>query len=388
VLSTTPANGATGVAVDQSPAAAFSENMDPASLTSVTFTLVEQGVGTPLAASVSYDAPSRTATLDPAGALQPNATYTATVKGGPAGAKDLGGNPLAADTSWTFQTNRSPTLVIDGPASTLTWQVGDSISFSGHATDPEQGALPASALTWTLVLQHCPSNCHSHTLESWSGVAGGSFDAPDHDYPSHLELRLTATDAGGASATTTVALDPETVELSFESGPLGLELTVGGVTETTPFSRTVIVGSTNSLAAPMLQTLGGTSYEFSSWSDGGAPAHDIVASASYPEYTAEYAVEPPRNTSEPALFELLTYPPLLTATNGSWTGSLPMTFTYQWLRCTTVELSTCEEIDGATLPRYVVVPEDIGLHLRIAVTATNAGGSESVTTEPTPALVL
>jgi hypothetical protein len=67
----------------------------------------------------------------------------------------------------------------------------------------------------------------------------------------------------------------------------------------------------------MLQTLDGASYEFSSWSDGGAPAHDIVASASEPDRTAKYVVEPPRNTSEPALFELLTYPPILSATNGT-----------------------------------------------------------------------
>ena len=93
--------------------------------------------------------------------------------------------------------NQPPLPVIDTPASTLTWKVGDQISFTGHATDPEQGTLPASALTWELLLQHCPSNCHQHTLQSWPGVASGSFASPDHEYPSYLELKLTATDAGG-----------------------------------------------------------------------------------------------------------------------------------------------------------------------------------------------
>ena len=46
-------------------------------------------------------------------------------------------------------------------------------------------------------MQHCPSNCHSHPVQSFAGVAGGSFVAPDHEYPSYLELRLTATDSGG-----------------------------------------------------------------------------------------------------------------------------------------------------------------------------------------------
>ena len=42
-------------------------------------------------------------------------------------------------------TNQPPTPVIDTPASTLTWKVGDSVSFTGHATDPEQGTLPGGS---------------------------------------------------------------------------------------------------------------------------------------------------------------------------------------------------------------------------------------------------
>src|SRR4029078_2062612 len=88
-----------------------------------------------------------------------------------------------------------PTPVIDTPATGLTWKVGDTINFTGHATDGQGAALPASALTWSLVLQHCPSNCHPHGIGSWSGVAGASVAAPDHDFPSQLETTLNATDA-------------------------------------------------------------------------------------------------------------------------------------------------------------------------------------------------
>ena len=87
--------------------------------------------------------------------------------------------------------------MIDTPAAGTTWKVGDTINFSGHATDAQQGTLAASALTWSLVLQHCPSTCHEHPLQTYSGTASGSFVAPDHEYPSHLDLRLTATDPGG-----------------------------------------------------------------------------------------------------------------------------------------------------------------------------------------------
>ena len=55
------------------------------------------------------------------------------------------------------------------------------------------GAIPASGLSWQLQLQHCAPNqtCHVHVIQTWAGVSGGSFTAPDHEYPSYLELSLT-----------------------------------------------------------------------------------------------------------------------------------------------------------------------------------------------------
>jgi hypothetical protein len=115
--------------------------------------------------------------------------------------------------------NTPPSATIATPTAGTTWKVGDTISFSGSATDPQQGSLPASALSWTLALQHCPSTCHEHTIQSWNGVASSSFTAPDHEYPSYLELRLTATDSGGFSDTKTLRLDPNTVTLTFRALP-------------------------------------------------------------------------------------------------------------------------------------------------------------------------
>ncbi|HSC92403.1 MAG TPA: LamG-like jellyroll fold domain-containing protein [Gaiellaceae bacterium] len=189
--------------------------------------------------------------------------------------------------------NTGPTPTIATPTAATTWKVGDVISFSGSATDPQDGTIPASGLTWTLVMQHCPSNCHSHTIQQFAGVSSGSFTAPDHEYPSYLELRLTATDSGGLNATTTVRLDPRTVALTFASSPAGLDLVVGPTQETAPFTRTVIVGSSNTVSAPSPQTLGGTDYSFSSWSDGGAATHTLVAPATATTYTATYTTGGP-----------------------------------------------------------------------------------------------
>ncbi len=189
--------------------------------------------------------------------------------------------------------NSAPSATIATPAAGTTWRVGNVISFSGSATDPEQGTLPASALSWELVMQHCPSNCHQHTLQTYPGVASGSFTAPDHEYPSYLELRLTATDAGGLADTETLRLDPQTVVLTFASSTAGLQLVVGSTQAAAPFTRTVIIGSANSVSAVSPQTLGGSSYTFSSWSDGGAQTHTIVAPASPTTYTANFSTGPP-----------------------------------------------------------------------------------------------
>ena len=100
--------------------------------------------------------------------------------------------------------------------------------------------------------------------------------APDHEYPSYLLLRLTATDSGGLSDTQTVRLDPRTASVSMRSSPTGLNLTLGSTTAATPFNRSVIQGSVNSIAAASPQTLGGNQFVFGSWSDGGARAHNVT----------------------------------------------------------------------------------------------------------------
>jgi glucose/arabinose dehydrogenase len=180
-----------------------------------------------------------------------------------------------------------PTATILSPAPTLTWKVGDVISFSGSAADAKDGTLPPSGLSWSLLLHHCPSSCHIHPIQDFAGVASGSFPAPDHDYPSHLELILTATDSSGLTDTKSVLLQPKTVTLDLQSNPPGLQLVAGADSKTTPFTKTVIAGSINTVSAPSSQTLSLTNYEFGSWSDGGAQTHTLTAAAPA-TYTATY----------------------------------------------------------------------------------------------------
>jgi PKD repeat protein len=187
--------------------------------------------------------------------------------------------------------NTRPVAVIDSPAASIRWRAGQAVSFSGHATDPEQGTLPAGALAWSLLLNHCssPTSCHQHPVQEYAGVAGGAFTGPDHEYPSFLTLRLTATDPGGLTHTVERRLDPEAVVVSFATSPIGLQVVLGGVAfAALPANRTVIAGSHLSLGAPSPQTVGGVPYAFVSWSDGLPATHLITADAAR-TYTATFA---------------------------------------------------------------------------------------------------
>jgi PKD repeat protein len=61
-----------------------------------------------------------------------------------------------------------PQGTITSPANGLIFRAGDVISFSGTATDPQDGTLPASAYSWTVLFHH---DTHVHpTLGPVSGL--------------------------------------------------------------------------------------------------------------------------------------------------------------------------------------------------------------------------
>ena len=228
-------------------------------------------------------------------ATTPTASYTYTSSGTYTASLRVTDDRGATNTASVTITvgNTAPVAVIDSPSATLTWQVGQTITFSGHATDAQDVTIPSSGLTWSVILHHCATqtNCHTHPIQTFTGVAGGSFPAPDHAYPCWLEIQLTATDSGGLTSTASLRLDPKTVVLTFRTNPAGLKLTdlaVNSTAQATPFSTTVVVGSNNSVSAPSPQTVNRSTYNFTSWSDGGAQSHTIVAPAANTTYTATY----------------------------------------------------------------------------------------------------
>src|SRR5438552_1994063 len=122
---TVPANAATGVAISQKIAVAFSAVMDPLTITPVTFTL-KQGT-TAVAGTVTYA--GVTATFSPASTLAPNTTHTATMT---TGSRDLAGNALATDFSWSFTTGATPDTTAPTVSSIVPANAATGVSISGN----------------------------------------------------------------------------------------------------------------------------------------------------------------------------------------------------------------------------------------------------------------
>jgi len=134
VSSTTPANAAIGVAINRKIAATFSEAMDPATITAATFTLKQGATTVPCA--VTYV--GFVATLTPTTNLAINTTYTAKIT---TGAKDLVGNALAVDKTWSFTTG----AVADTTAPTVTGTINAN-GATGVALNTKVGATFSEAM--------------------------------------------------------------------------------------------------------------------------------------------------------------------------------------------------------------------------------------------------
>ena len=165
------------------------------------------------------------------------------------------------------------------PIENLNWAIGDQIHYEGSATDPDGATLGNGlVLHWVFNVRHCPNvvDCHTHYEIGQSDSASGTFVAPPHEYPSHLLLELTATDKRGRSVTVSRDVYPKVIQIGIASEPAGAPLTIEGLPpEAGPLS--LIAGGSTTVTASESTVIGGQSYSFESWSDGGAPTHEVTS---------------------------------------------------------------------------------------------------------------
>jgi hypothetical protein len=266
VTSTSPADGSADVSLTVVAQAVFSEDLDATTISNATFTLAPAGGGSPVAAAVTYNGASRTATLDPDAPLAAGTTYVATVAGGASGVKDAAGNALAADSSWSFTTatpsdvTPPETRIDSGPSGTVA-STSAAFTFSAdEAGSTFDCSLDGAAFT----------SCTSPA--SYSGLAEGSHT---------FEVR--ATDPAG-NTDPTPASRAWTVSLSlfadgFESGDFSAWTLVrtGGDGSATVQSSLVKTGT---FAARLSETANTGSFAYVRKSFG-TPQTDVTVSGDF-----------------------------------------------------------------------------------------------------------
>jgi Ice-binding-like/Bacterial Ig-like domain len=263
VTSTTPINNATSTAISSSISATFSAAMDPSSITTTNFTLM-QGTTSVSGAVVYLDS---TATFTPAANLSPNTAYTVTIS---AGAKDESGTGMAKDYTWSFTTGGIPDLT--KPTVTLTDPVNNAtgvlinkvivVTFSKPMDPPtlnfltftlNQGTTSvAGAVTYTgTTASFTPASNLAYSQNYTGTVKTGAKDLAGNAIAANYTFSFTTADAPDLTLPMVNSTDPLTnatgvvsnkvVALTFSEAMTAS--TINGTTFTLKQGTTPVVGT-------------------------------------------------------------------------------------------------------------------------------------------------
>jgi len=207
VTSTIPAAMATGVSTNQAVMATFSEQMDSATLTTSSFTLMNGMV----AVSGSVDCAGSTAIFTPAANLASNATFTATIT---TAVKDLANNAMVANFVWTFQTGATaangPAVVNLGTAGNFVILAKSGVSTTGAtAVTGNIGLSPASDTALTGFAQTLDGS----GVFSTSALVSGNLFASNYTPPTPINLTTAVLDMQTAYNDASNRLLPDALDL-------------------------------------------------------------------------------------------------------------------------------------------------------------------------------
>jgi Big-like domain-containing protein len=108
IVNTNPAEGEKGIAIDSNVIATFSKQMNSSTINSSTFTLKKNGDTSNIQGEVTLAPDSKTAILNPSSNLESSTKYTATIT---KEVKDVAGNPVASDKTWSFTTTSTTSTI-------------------------------------------------------------------------------------------------------------------------------------------------------------------------------------------------------------------------------------------------------------------------------------
>ena len=291
-------------------------------------------------------------------------------------------------------------------------QIGPTISPS---TPPTIGSvLFASIGTWSdtpssYTYQWFRCNVSGTTcttsIQGPSSVASYTVAAPDVGFP--IVVQVSATNIAGTStpaqsppAGTTVGPIPTIVAGKLPTiggqpkafpGGTSVSATTGTWTGTAPITYAYQWQYCDYLTPPQCADIPlATSSFFSPTGDYIGKRLQVIVTATnaYGSGKATSAFsfpvtgEQPRNTVSPRITGTIEVSSTLTADIGTWSGSVPLHYTYQWQRCG-AQGANCVDITGATSTSYLLQAADYGSTIVFKVIAVNGAGAGVGQSNPT-----
>ena len=292
-------------------------------------------------------------------------------------------NPFGVEPSNTVRltvlNTFTPTGTITTPVNGTGYRAGQTITFAGTGTDPNDGTLPPSAFTWRV--DFYLNGAAQAFVPPTSGITTGTFTVPSRIDPSinqFFRVTLTVTDSSGATHTSFTDIRPQVSYIRIYSNVPGAQLTLDGAPITAPYEFVGIEGLIRSIGVVTPQTVGGIAYNFTSWSDGGQPTHEITTPVDDTTYTVVL-----RSAAATNLFDdnfetnrgWALVPGSNTAPRGLWQRGNPQATVFNGL---TLQLENC---DGNSVKCFIT-----------GLAAGNAVGSADVdegkTSVQSPAITL
>ncbi|MEE9425873.1 MAG: PQQ-dependent sugar dehydrogenase [Methylococcales bacterium] len=170
----------------------------------------------------------------------------------------------------TINVGAKPEVTITAPVNGSLFRAGQPINYAANASDAD-GALTEDSYKWSVKFAH---NDHIHPIVGPVSGSSGSFAAPDngHSYfdRSGLLITVEVTDADGQVTTKSVRIDPEEVDITFNSQPSGISLILDDEALVTPAVYDASIDFNSSVTAPATACINNIEYSFSSWSNGAA----------------------------------------------------------------------------------------------------------------------
>jgi hypothetical protein len=323
-------------------------------------------------------------------------------------ATDSSGNPVSAQSAQSAVVVATPVNFGDPVI------VGNPVV--GATLTSTNGAWTGNPTTFEREWRRCPASGGAPDASDCTPIASAtstSYTLTSADVGSRLRIRVRASNSAGQAAQTVASNATAVVSTTSTTGaPVNtvppsvagsavqgqtMTATPGTWTGGTPItfayqwlrcdnlglSCVSIAGATTSSYVPAAADLGTRlRARVTATNSSGSTIAQSNASAVVTA-TGAGGSGPPVNTSPPTISGRAESGETLSASRGIWTGAPTITYTYQWLRCTTTVQTSCTELAGETDDQLNLDDADVGRRIRVEVTAENSVGDDTAVSSPT-----